>query len=235
MGLTRARAPASSLPRPSLAPLPSVNDSVVQPYWKEQAPKIEAYFRDWWGDYYYDYFIDEWNSGVNDLNRLWNWTSQDWRRGVALVGGTYYGPGILGFLFNLNKGYKRNLAPIDAIQMMEKSGCLVDVRMDSEKGSGSPDLPRRMSKSYVPVGYAKEWLTPEVMRLSRDTNLLLAKATSSVIADLSIVNKDVILIDSSDNGRAKDIAKVLTKEYGFSAYVVSGGFDAWKQNKLPCK
>ena len=43
----------------------------------------------------------------------------------------------------------------------------------------------------------------------------------------------VIVIDSSDDGRAKQIAKVLTQEHALTCYVVNGGFDAWKRNKLP--
>ncbi|QDZ25537.1 hypothetical protein HOP50_17g80790 [Chloropicon primus] len=225
--------------------LNQVNTSVVQPYWKEQAPVLEAYFRNAWGDYYYDYFIDEWNSGVNDLNRLYNFLDNtvvagDWKRFLALAGATWYSPGFLSFVLSLNKGYKGNLNALDALQMIEKTGgkaSLVDVRMDNEKFGGSPDLPRRLSRSYLDVGYARDWLTPDVMKLSKDKDLMMSKATSTVIADLKRINgnkkQPVIVIDSSDDGRAKSIAKMLTQEHKLTCYVVRGGFDAWKRNKLP--
>ena len=131
-----------------------MNTSVVQPWWKEQAPLLEAYFREAWGDYYYDYFIDEWNSGVNDLNRLYNFldtqvVAGDWKRLVGLLVATWYSPGALGFLLSLNKGYKGNLNALDALQLIEKTGgraSLVDIRMDKERSSGQPDLPRRLGE-----------------------------------------------------------------------------------------
>jgi len=222
-----------------------LNTSVVQPWWKEQAPLLEAYFREAWGDYYYDYFIDEWNSGVNDLNRLYNFldtqvVAGDWKRLVGLLVATWYSPGALGFLLSLNKGYKGNLNALDALQLIEKTGgraSLVDIRMDKERSSGQPDLPRRLANSYLDVGYARDWLTPDVMRMSKDKDQLMCRATSTVIADLKRVNgnkaQPVILIDNSDDGRAKGIARCLTNDHKLTCYVVKGGFDAWKRNKLP--
>ena len=222
-----------------------MNTSVVQPWWKEQAPLLEAYFREAWGDYYYDYFIDEWNSGVNDLNRLYNFldtqvVAGDWKRLVGLLVATWYSPGALGFLLSLNKGYKGNLNALDALQLIEKTGgraSLVDIRMDKERSSGQPDLPRRLANSYLDVGYARDWLTPDVMRMSKDKDQLMCRATSTVIADLKRVNgnkaQPVILIDNSDDGRAKGIARFLTNDHKLTCYVVKGGFDAWKRNKLP--
>jgi len=222
-----------------------LNSQVIQPYWKEAAPQLEAYFREAWGDYYYDYFIDEWNSGVNDLNRLYNWldtvvVAGDWRRLLALVVGTWYSPGILSGLLSLNKGYKGNLDALDALQLVEKTaGSLVDVRTENEKeNSGQPDLPRQFRNCYLDVGYARDWLTPDVLKLSKDKSVLECKATSTVIADLRRINgnkrQPVIVLDSSDDGRAKMIAKTLTSEHGFKkVFIVNGGFSSWKQNKLP--
>ena len=114
---------------------------------------------------------------------------------------------------------------------------LVDIRMDKERSSGQPDLPRRLANSYLDVGYARDWLTPDVMRMSKDKDQLMCRATSTVIADLKRVNgnkaQPVILIDNSDDGRAKGIARCLTNDHKLTCYVVKGGFDAWKRNKLP--
>ena len=76
------------------------------------------------------------------------------------------------------------------------------------------DLPRRINRSYLDVGYARDWLTPDVMKLSRDKDMLMCRATSTVIADLKRISGNkghpVIVLDSSDDGRAKQIAKVPT-------------------------
>jgi len=221
-----------------------VNEGVLQPYWKETAPKLEAYFREAWGDYYYDYFIDEWDSGVNDLNRLYNFldttvVAGDWKRLVALLGATYYSPSVLSFIFSLNKGYKGNLDALDALQLVEKTpGAIVDVRTDSEKNSGQPDMARSMRDSYLDVGYARDWLTPDVLKMASSKDMLCAKATSTVIADCRGVSKrqPLVLLDSGGDGRAKMVAKVLTSEHGFKkVFVINGGFSAWKQMRLPVK
>jgi len=220
-----------------------LNTSVIQPYWKETAPQLEAYFRNWWGDYYYDYFIDEWNSGVNDLNRLYNFidtqiVAGDVKRLVALLVATWYTPGFLGFLGGLNKGYRGDVNAVDAFQMVEADDAnIVDVRSDSEKNVGVPDLPNRYRDHYLDVGFARDWLTPDVMRLSKDSKELECKATSTVIADLKrLSNKGqpVIVLDSRNDGRAVMISKALTSTHKFkNVYVISGGFNSWKQNKLP--
>jgi len=223
--------------------LTQLNDTVIQPYWKETAPQLEAYFRQAWGDYYYDYFIDEWNSGVNDLERLYNFTTNtviagDWKRGLALLAATWYTPGFLVFLLSLNKGYRGNVDAIDAFQMVEnEDATIVDVRLDSEKSVGVPDLPSRFKNNYLDVGYARDWLTPDVMKLSQDMKALETKATSTVVADLKRLNdkrQPVIVLDNRNDGRAISISQELTSTYKFrNVYVINGGFNSWKSNKLP--
>lgn len=220
-----------------------LNEGVIQPWWKDTAPQLEAYFRAQWGDYYYDYFIDEWNSGVNDLERLYNFTTNtviagDWKRGLALLAATWYSPGIFSFLLSLNKGYRGNVDAIDAFQMVENDDAtIVDVRLDSEKSVGVPDLPSRFKNNYLDVGYARDWLTPDVMKLSQDMKALETKATSTVVADLKRLNdkrQPVIVLDNRNDGRAISISKELTSAYNFrNVYVINGGFNSWKSNKLP--
>jgi rhodanese-related sulfurtransferase len=220
-----------------------LNETVIQPYWKETAPQLEAYFRQAWGDYYYDYFIDEWNSGVNDLERLYNFTTNtviagDWKRGLALLAATWYTPGFFVFLLSLNKGYRGNVDAIDAFQMVEnEDATIVDVRLDSEKSVGVPDLPSRFKNNYLDVGYARDWLTPDVMKLSQDMKALETKATSTVVADLKRLNdkrQPVIVLDNRNDGRAISISQELTSTYKFrNVYVINGGFNSWKSNKLP--
>ena len=240
---SQAEAAASQAADVGGAALVQLNDAVLQPLWAKAAPGLEAYFRKAWGDYYYDYFIDEWNSGVNDLGRLWRFTKNDvvagdWKRGVALAGGVYFSPNLLGLVAGLGRGYRGELAPVDALKLISGQGAtLVDVRLDSEKSSaGVPDLAKG---GCVDVGYAGEWLSASVRRQLSNSRALEARATATVVADLKKVGgrrgAKIVLLDSGD-GRATAIAKSLTKDLGFrNVYCVDGGFASWRRSRLPVR
>jgi len=218
------------------------NEYVIKPAWDFSKPELEKYFRGAWGDYNYDYFIKEWNDGVTDLGRLYNFLKNDvvagdWRRLLGLVGTVYFSPAILRTAIDIGKGYKGQASPVEAVQLLQRrDGVLIDTRSDNEKASsGIPDLPSNVRSSYIDVGFAGEWLGNDVRRQLRDSKVLESKATATVIADLKQVNKDrakvVVLLDGSDNGRASSVAKCLTKDQRLkNVYVIKGGFQAWKKD-----
>lgn len=134
------------------------------------------------------------------------------------------------------RGYRGDLTPASALDLVSNEGnvVLVDLRSDREKESGGvPELPSGRSAielEYVSISDRK------IRGQLRNPGALETTVTALEIAQLKRVSKGttVLLLDKSGS-QSKAVARELSAKGFRKIYVISGGFNAWASAKLSTK
>eukprot|EP00884_Botryococcus_braunii_P022393 jgi/Botrbrau1/8838/Bobra.0335s0025.1 len=145
-------------------------------------------------------------------------------------------PPLLRGFFGGLRGYRGDLTPASALDLVSNEGnvVLVDLRSDREKESGGiPELPSGRSAielEYVTIADRK------IRGQLRNPGALETTVTALEIAQLKRVSKGttVLLLDKSGS-QSKAVARELSSKGFRNIYVISGGFNAWTSAKLSTK
>jgi len=141
-------------------------------------------------------------------------------------------PVILKVLGSTARGYAGDLRPPQALELMskDKGSTVVDIRTEDEQmAKGGIAVAKSMAKQVVDLSRTT---LPDRGNF-RNPSAVEAKLTALKLAALKSVSKGSKIVLLCSNGKmSKIIAKELANMGYKSTYVIEGGFEQWKADKL---
>lgn len=156
---------------------------------------------------------------------------------AAAAAGVLLLPALGGLLAGLARGYRADLSPLEAFDLLAKTpgAVMVDVRSAAERLSGGrPETPRG-APAEVDFAVTED---RQLRGQLRDARGVEEAVTALQIAGLRRVGRGrpVVLLDSgSGSGVAAAVARRLARLGFGGVYVVRGGIRAWTAAKLAVK